>query len=147
MQDWYAHTKEGYTSAHTIDTFKAADRDHRVDTTIMDNFFDRINPYLNPYVKPLDPHHSKEEVERNVGLRNLGINVLALSESDLVDLYLRYDLDDPYKETRMKERAYAGFDTDKYIEGSKRDRAMYEETSRYVDKFLIVYLVNLCEED
>lgn len=77
----------------------------------------------------------------------MGINVLALSDSDLIDLYLRYELDDPEKGIRMEERGYFGFDTDKYIEGSKRDRAMYEETSYYVDKFLITYLLHLCEED
>lgn len=148
LQDWYAHWLEGYRSGHQIHTQRAWRRN--LDIDLQDDFFKgfhyEYHDALYQVASPV-PSHPKEEVQRNVGLRNLGINVLTLSDGDLIDLYLRSDLpgSDPSRDI-WKERNHFGFDTDKYIEGSKRDRLMYEETAKYVDKFLIVYLVHRCEQ-
>jgi RHS repeat-associated protein len=151
LQDTYAHNGEGYITDHTRDTLRAFARDHDSLRMIRDDFFngghwEGIGGINRRFIPSPYPAHPWVEVVINVRIRNPWlINAEQLSDSDLMDLYLRYDEADPNKNLRKQERVHFGFGTDKYIEYSTRDTVMKYVAKEYIDRFLFDYLfLHLC---
>jgi len=140
LQDWYAHANEGYYAEHSEHSSKSYFRGY-----LRDDFFNGGHYSCNQidcrFIESPFRAYPKEEVENILRIINPDLDFMSLSNDDLIDLFLRSDVPTPNLENL---RDYFGFDTDLYIESSRRDRQMYETTRQYVDKFLIHYLLSPC---
>jgi RHS repeat-associated protein len=135
LQDLYSHWDEGYTtfSGHALDTIAYRYRTYRqIDDFYRGSHQEFAFPFWVAVRSPFPPH-ARDSVVRDVLRRNPAMNVAALSDSDLIDVYLRHEVGADHK--RM-ERRYLGFDTDRHFERSSRDSGMRQETRRYIRQFL-----------
>lgn len=85
------------------------------------------------------PPHPKEEVRAFLRRTNPEANIDGLSDDALIDLYLRRD-----QGRDLTMRDHFGFDPDRYIPGSARDKLMEGFTRYYIRKFMEVILADPC---
>ncbi len=120
LQDYFSHWNEGYTPetlGHLNDSIKAKQRN----AELKKEFF---------------ATHPKEEVKQDIRNRNPGIDLSRLNGWELIDIYLRKELDDTDWENRVTERQRYGFNPDFYEATSKRDTTMINVVHYYISDFI-----------
>jgi RHS repeat-associated protein len=134
LQDYYSHWSEGYHDQVLGHGFNSIRSKARTINDLKDFYLGGHYQLGNHWFQSPFPAHPREDIIRDLQNRNPGINLMGLSDWDLVDLYLRLD---HVERDQQALRDYFGFDTDLYVPGSYRDNLMEFSSYAYVTTFML----------